>query len=59
MIRPYIEMGAAMGWTPREVRAATLADFSAAIDGWLRANGAERDGLTGDEIETLAEMLER
>lgn len=47
MIRPYLEIGAAMGWPPSAVRAASLADFSAALDGWLRANGVGEDGPQG------------
>ena len=47
-----------MGWTPAEVRAASLADFTAAMDGWVRAQGIGADEMTPDDVAEVRAMLE-
>lgn len=50
-----------MGWTPSEVRACSLADFVAAVDGYLRSKGIESGGgdvLTADDVRELLALLE-
>lgn len=52
-------MGAAMGWTPADVRACSPADFTAAVDGFLMAQGVEMpDRLSKDDVRELRELLE-
>lgn len=62
MIRPYLEMGAAMGWPPQAVRACSLADFSAALDGWLLSHGGGEEtapglALTDDDYRAILRDL--
>lgn len=47
-----------MGWTPADVRAASLADFTAAIDGYLRAQGVD-GGIDADDRAELRALLEK
>lgn len=37
--RAYLVIGGAMGWAPDVVRACSLSDFTAAFEGWRKANG--------------------
>lgn len=58
-MRPYLEIGAAMGWTPADVRACSLGDFFAALDGWKRAQGAADEiDLSDADVRDLLEALE-
>lgn len=51
-----------MGWTPAEVRSCSLADFVAAVDGYLRSKGIESgggsDALTAEDVRELLALLE-
>jgi hypothetical protein len=52
-------MGAAMGFTPDQVRAMSLYDFSACVTGYRRANGVDNDGaLTVQDEERLAAAID-
>jgi len=51
-------MGGAMGWTPGEVRAVSLSDFAASLEGWQRAQGLDPDNprkgpMTRAELDAL------
>jgi len=48
-----------MGWRPDEVRAATLHDFLAALEGWRGANGISDDAPTDDDVKRLDELMRR
>lgn len=50
-----------MGWTPADVRACSLGDFFAALDGWKRAQGIGDDAgvrLDDDDVRELLEALD-
>lgn len=47
-----------MGFTPRDVDAMSLWEFSAALDGYSKANGAEQEAEAPTYDEHLA-MVER
>ena len=48
-----------MGWTPDQVRACSISDFAAALDGWQTANGAKPDGpdLSDEAFEELDQLM--
>lgn len=49
-----------MGWRPDEVRAVSLSDFMACIEGWNEAHGGDAGGLDdGDRAELETLMRER
>lgn len=54
----FVAAGAAMGWRPAEVRAASLADFAAAQDGWARAQGID-PGPTRQDLDDLEALMAR
>lgn len=56
-VRRLISIGAAMGWTPAQVREASLSDFLAAAEGYLGKNGGG-DGLTSEDVADLRSALE-
>lgn len=56
-VRRLISIGAAMGWTPAQVREASLSDFLAAAEGYLGKNGGG-DGLTSEDVADLRAALE-
>lgn len=48
-----------MGFSPRQVDAMSVWEFQAAVDGYLRANGAESNGgLTDADEEELWQMIQ-
>lgn len=50
-------MGAAMGWTPSDVRACPLSDFTAAVSGFLRARGIDDNTMSEVEAQDLRAEL--
>jgi hypothetical protein len=52
-------MGAAMGFAPVAVRAMSLWEFGACLDGWIAANSAPDDegGLSAYEFEQLGSLI--
>lgn len=49
--------GAMMGFTPQQVRAMSVWQFMAAVDGYVKANSSEDAGLTSTEKDEIAAML--
>ena len=57
LIRPLLEVGVGLGWSHSEVRAASLADFFAAWDGYLIKEGhADPDQLSAEDVAELQEQ---
>ncbi len=54
---PFYAVGAAMGWPPSAVSAASLWQFQAASVGWGEANGRHRE-LDADDLAGLSSMLD-
>jgi hypothetical protein len=50
-------MGAAMGFTPQQVDEMSAWQFMAALDGYIKANSPEKDGLSSKETDELWEWL--
>ena len=46
-----------MGWTVAEVKAASIWEFLAAVDGYVRAQGGE-DKMSNKEVDELFEWLQ-
>lgn len=52
-------MGQAMGWTPADVRAASLADVVSAVSGFLQSKGVSvGTALTAEDVAELRAALE-
>lgn len=47
-----------LGWSARDVRGVSLADFTAAVNQWLRLHEAGSDDLSADDVRALAAMLD-
>lgn len=54
---PYFQIGAAMGFSPSEVRDWSLWEFEAAFEGWKTENGRST-GLSESEFDALAAMVD-
>lgn len=52
-------MGAAIGFTPQQVDEMSMWQFYTAIDGYVKAHGAEDDSLTSKEQDELWAMVQR
>lgn len=53
-------MGAALGWTPRQVDQLTFWELHVAVEGWRRAQGVEEDvdPPSPEEHDALAERFQ-
>ncbi|MBD9573582.1 MULTISPECIES: hypothetical protein [unclassified Ensifer] len=47
-----------MGFTPQQIRAMSMWQFMAALDGFIAANSPEDTGLTAKEADELWDWLE-
>jgi predicted lipoprotein len=47
-----------MGWRPDEVRACTMAEFAAAQEGWLAAQGVDL-GPTREDVAEMEALMAR
>ena len=54
---PYFQVGAAMGYSPTEIRDMSLWEFEAAFEGWSKANGIST-GLSDTEFDELSAMVD-
>lgn len=45
-----------MGWRPADVRACTVAEFHAALAGWVKANSTAGDEISDDDF--MADLTE-
>lgn len=51
-------MGTVMGFSPQEVRAMSMWQYFAALDGWRKANSPDDSGLSKQEEDALWEMVQ-
>jgi uncharacterized protein (UPF0276 family) len=56
--RDWFVSGGAMGWTPDQVRALSLSDFAAALEGWSLAQGG-KPPLKEDDVAMLDDLMAR
>ncbi len=47
-----------MGFTPQEVRAMSMWQYMAAIDGYITANSPDEKGLTAGETDDLWDFIQ-
>jgi hypothetical protein len=50
--------GAAMGYTPQEVRAMSMWQYMAAIDGYIAANSPDDKGMTAKEADDIWDFIQ-
>lgn len=55
---PFYGLGAAMGWSPAAVDAASLWQFRAAMVGFAASRGAETIDLSADDVADLSSLLD-
>jgi hypothetical protein len=50
--------GTVMGYSPQEVRAMSMWQYFAALDGWRKANSPDDSGLSKQEEDALWELVQ-